>query len=431
MPSVFRKAAGCPASSLLFSSLLLNFSVEVYGQGMTLQLTPSVYGGGYNVGCFGAANGAINLTVTGGTSPYDYRWSNDATTEDLSNLPAGFYAVTVTDYNLNTATGQITLSEPREMILDILVVEYPNGFNISCFQCYNGAVYLDVIDGVSPYSYEWSDGWMEQDHLGLGSGNVSVIVTDLNGCRVTSDQYYLTAPARNDWTVLGNDDTDASMHFLGTKDSVPLIFRSHNQEVFRAGPDGSIRLTSLMGSSPGVVMLDSAGLLYGTGTGTEPTASVPWMTQGNNLPLNEYKALGTLNETALVMMTDNAARLRIQPDGRVGINTVPPAGGDHMLYVDGSIAARELKVMTGPFPDFVFENDYPLMSLPDLESYILQHGHLPGIPGRAETEALQGFEVGCLQLALLQKIEELSLYIIALQKELDALRKVVHKKQEQ
>src|SRR5437868_13163589 len=74
---------------------------------LSVSLTISTYGS-YNVSCFGGANGWINSTPSGGTAPYTYQWSNGATTQNLNNISASFYAVTVTDFTGATATKGVT-----------------------------------------------------------------------------------------------------------------------------------------------------------------------------------------------------------------------------------------------------------------------------------------------------------------------------------
>ncbi|NDJ00212.1 hypothetical protein GWA97_14135, partial [Flavobacterium sp. LaA7.5] len=65
-----------------------------------------------NVSCNAGSNGAVDLTVTGGTAPYTYLWNTTATTQDLSGLTAGTYEVTVTDANGCTATASVTVTQP-------------------------------------------------------------------------------------------------------------------------------------------------------------------------------------------------------------------------------------------------------------------------------------------------------------------------------
>jgi hypothetical protein len=93
--------------------------------------------------------------------------------------------------------------------------------------------------------------------------------------------------------------------------------------------------------------------------------------------------------------------------GNVGIGTSTP---DYKLDVDGTARAKELIVETTG-ADFVFENDYDLRSLEEVEAFIEEHGHLPEIPS-AEQMQNEGMQVGDMQTKLLQKIEELTLYII-------------------
>ncbi|MBK8556402.1 MAG: SprB repeat-containing protein [Lewinellaceae bacterium] len=81
------------------------------------------------VNCFGGSNGAIDLTVTSGTAPYTYNWSNGFTAQDPSGLIAGTYTVTVTDANSCTATISATVAQPTDIILTKV---FTDGANWQC-----------------------------------------------------------------------------------------------------------------------------------------------------------------------------------------------------------------------------------------------------------------------------------------------------------
>lgn len=114
--------------------------------------------------------------------------------------------------------------------------------------------------------------------------------------------------------------------------------------------------------------------------------------------------------------------LTLTQDGKVGIGTQYP--GSFKLAVEGRIAAREIQVtLQNPFPDYVFDSKYKLRSLFNLENYINQNKHLPGIPSAAEVEKKGGIELGQMNTKLLEKIEELTLYVIELNKKIEKLEK--------
>src|SRR5690606_15582324 len=135
-----------------------------------------------NVTCFGADDGAVDLTVAGGTAPYSFIWSNGATTEDVTDLPAGTYSVTITDANLCTVTiDDIVITEPDEIDAQF------SATNVTCFGADDGAVDLTVAGGTAPYSFIWSNGATTEDVTDLPAGTYSVTITDANLCTVTID----------------------------------------------------------------------------------------------------------------------------------------------------------------------------------------------------------------------------------------------------
>ena len=103
--------------------------------------------------------------------------------------------------------------------------------------------------------------------------------------------------------------------------------------------------------------------------------------------------------------------------GNIGIGTTNP--GSNKMAVEGTLAARKVMVTaTNPFPDYVFDQGYRLPTLDSVAEYIRAHHHLPGIPS-ADSVQRNGLDVGSNQAALLQKIEELTLYIIQQKKTIE------------
>ncbi|MFK7904519.1 MAG: SdrD B-like domain-containing protein, partial [Chitinophagales bacterium] len=137
---------------------------------------------GEDLACFGDADGSIDLTVNGGTAEYSYTWSNGITSEDLSNLTAGIYTVTVTDANDCTAIAEATIGQPIEALTANAVFE-----ELDCVGGNDGFINLTVNGGTVAYDYEWSNGATNEDLSNLVAGTYTVTVTDANDCTTTSE----------------------------------------------------------------------------------------------------------------------------------------------------------------------------------------------------------------------------------------------------
>ncbi|PWS29303.1 hypothetical protein DHW03_05660 [Pedobacter yonginense] len=107
--------------------------------------------------------------------------------------------------------------------------------------------------------------------------------------------------------------------------------------------------------------------------------------------------------------------------GNVGIGTTTPK---EKLAVNGNIRAKEVKVETANWPDYVFEEGYKVSTLQQLETYIKTNKHLPEMPSAKEAEK-DGIDLGEMNKKLLQKVEELTLYMIEMKKENEQLKKRV------
>jgi gliding motility-associated-like protein len=153
-----------------------------------------------NVTCFGASDGAIVTTVTGGVGPYTYLWSNGATTPDLTAIPAGAYSVTVTDANGCTASASFNVTQPTQLTLSASITD------VNCNAGTDGAIDLSVFGGTPGYTYLWSGGAITQDRSNLAAGTYDVTVTDANLCTVTGS-YTIVEPSAITSTVTGTPVT--------------------------------------------------------------------------------------------------------------------------------------------------------------------------------------------------------------------------------
>ena len=123
--------------------------------------------------------------------------------------------------------------------------------------------------------------------------------------------------------------------------------------------------------------------------------------------------------------TSNQERMRIDDNGSVRIGNVPILASGYKLYVEQGILTEKVKVALSSslaWADYVFAKDYKLQPLAEVESFINTNKHLPNMPSATEL-AKEGLDLGKMQAKQMEKIEELTLYLIQMQKEIDTLKK--------
>ncbi|MCX6155609.1 MAG: hypothetical protein NT007_15760 [Candidatus Kapabacteria bacterium] len=263
------------------------------------------------------------------------------------------------------------------------------------------------------------------------------------------------------WKLLGNNLIAHPDYFLGTKDASPLIMKTNKIERLRITQGNQNKtLIGIQQSTPqGIldVFLHSSDEIYFRNL---PIRSAPfflttdasgrisrswnydqaylWSTTGNNgISSSGSNFLGPLNPVPLIFKTSpsnssHLERMRINPNGLIQMGdytslTATQWSRDFSqplkLAVNGGILAKELVVtLDGTYwSDFVFEKNYKLTSLLDLEKEIKEHKHLPDIPSAEEVQE-KGVAVAAIEAKLLRKVEEITLYLIDMKKENNALK---------
>lgn len=142
-----------------------------------------------NVLCYGGTDGSVDISSSGGTFPYSFSWldaqnNQVMTTEDLTNVEAGSYSFTLTDFNNCIYNESFDISQPQ---LPISVVEEVS--DVLCFGENTGGIDLTVSGGTIPYAYSWNSGQISEDVSGLFTGNYIYTITDFNNCTFSNSVF--------------------------------------------------------------------------------------------------------------------------------------------------------------------------------------------------------------------------------------------------
>ena len=159
--------------------------------------------------CYQSRNGTISVSVSGGTAPFDFAWSDGGPNDPLrTGLGGGTFAVTVTDVNgLQASLTNIVLTWPT------LIKANGTKTDVTCFGGTNGSISIAPTGGAGGYKYKWNDGSTLKNRTGLKAGKYTVNITDANGCGINSN-YTILQPEEIKITVL-TQGTNAILEVTG------------------------------------------------------------------------------------------------------------------------------------------------------------------------------------------------------------------------
>lgn len=179
--------------------------------------------------------------------------------------------------------------------------------------------------------------------------------------------------------------------------------------------DGSFSIKNPTGTNYFVIKNDKVGI----GT-NQPSDRLD--VKGNTIRITDgandsyWNRLVTNSDGSFSIKNPSGTNHFVIKNDKIAIGT-NDFSGNHKLRVEGSIGAREIKVEATGWSDFVFENNYDLRTLEEVEQHINENGHLPEIPSEAEVKD-NGINLGEMDAKLLRKIEELTLYVIEMNKQM-------------
>jgi len=133
--------------------------------------------------CYGASTGSVELQVNGGTSPYTFLWNNNAVTQNLTEVAAGNYSVTITDSNNCTATVTAEIKNFSEA----LTISNIDVEGVTCIDDPFGSIKYSITGGVPPYSYLWNTGAISMYLDDITGGDYQLTVTDSKGCQLVQE----------------------------------------------------------------------------------------------------------------------------------------------------------------------------------------------------------------------------------------------------
>ena len=438
---------------LIAGVFVFAFTVTTYaqwtGQTSSTDLTSNIYRTGYvGIGTTSAPSSLLHLNSTvDARKTFRIYWNNNTT--NYLSLWQGSSGAAIDP--IGTGLLYLGYDQPTNVIIG------SNG----------GSLGIGVGTPKSPLHISGSQGinWQETDNI-KGSGLVTIGTPSGNGSLFintpTHDSYYTSGLGVDGSYDATNRVSQINLKAFGVKYlswSSSLALHTSNgttvNEALRIDKDGKIGIgtptpadqlevvssnrkvgfnTKISGINNGGVLslsrfddgmktmyLGSSegptddNVIFSQGGGTElrfVSSGGPYASAGFGFYINVsmQSAFGSGKPSSIPAM-------KIDGNGNVGIGNPNP---DAKLAVSGQIHATEVRVTTTvPGPDYVFEKDYKLTSLEEIKNYIDQNKHLPEVPSAKEMEK-NGVQLGEMNMLLLKKIEELTLYVIELKKENEA-----------
>ncbi len=387
-------------------------------------------GGGTHYGVYGLANGNVGIGAATDKNIGLY----GRATGNINNIGVLGYATGTTDWagyftGRGYFSGKVGIGD--ETPLSMLTINAPAGTGL-----------LNLSSNSSTKFAVNANGF-----VGIGVALPSALL-HLNGtgelARLNAVSPYLTFHNSNvEKAWMGCDAGNLNIGTVGTNTTGNIYFYTNTGARMAIMNNGRVGIGNINPTIDTKLTVDNAGItqaVFGsTGTGVSILSSYPGIAF-NSYYTTAFKAIkpgygfditcdptiGQLsfrshgNATAANGTQTYATRMTMSNDGRVVIGNIAPAT-NYLLSVDGRIMCEELKVQnSGNWPDYVFAADYKLPSLSEVENHINEKGHLIGIPSACEVEE-NGVGVGDMQKKLLEKIEELTLYVISLEKKVNAL----------
>jgi hypothetical protein len=229
-----------------------NFCTATANVTITQPTELDINAAGFSATCYGVCNGQGNVIPSGGTTPYQYSWSNGATTATVNNLCVGTYTVTVTDAHGCTHDTIVTIAQPSSAIADSA-----KSIAASCGHN-NGDATVFGYGGTSGYTYNWNTGASTNSINNVIAGTYTCTVTDANGCSISpvviiADSSTLAANIGSVVPAMCNGACNGMADVLASSGSAPYTY------LWSPGGMTTASATDLCAGKVSVTVTDSKG----------------------------------------------------------------------------------------------------------------------------------------------------------------------------
>jgi len=300
-------------------------------------------------------------------------------------------------------------------------------------------VYLGAFAGAASTgaSTENSGNIFIGDHAGFDTNVSDQLIIHNSGSSITVPLIWGNFATRNlkfnvnsnatSYVEITGIPSKSGLRFTSLKSTTTEVLNNTTNKFLTVNATGDVVLENLTPGTAGTIAMANGANTTVSGNGSVAT---PYAIAAKNI----YTDNGVLTGTRTMAMGDfnlsfNSASTT---GGKVYIgqtSVFPTTSGNYRLYVEGGILTEKAKVAlrsTANWADYVFANDYKLQPLSEVESFIKENKHLPGISSAAEL-VKEGLDLGSMQAKQMEKIEELTLYAIEQDKNLEAQKKALDK----